>query len=383
MTVNVTTCSYYPHVNGLSIVAQQNVKVLIELGYNVNVFSVVGTKSLFGERVFNFDVKGNGRFLNSVRGDVDNYINKLRELSKNSELNIHHAWHSWNTNLSLNCQDMKCKQIVYSHGTGFSTLEPFIKRFVRRILYYKEKKRLDRNLKIADAIIFITSNKDHPRCYDSRNIDSSKPFAIIPNPCPERITDYENNQNYDILKAVSLFCSGDQKIALNISNFEKIKNQKFLIDLLKNNVAGFKLILVGSTKTTYYNYLVRYARKNNVLERVLFLTQIDAAVIDFLLKKANFFAFSSKNDFAPLALIEANKYGLPFISFETADNERKGGFFCKNKKEYSAYLQKLLTLPKRELQEIGFEGNQYYRSTNIFYKYKDNIEKFMNIILEK
>jgi hypothetical protein len=377
-TINIITPFYYPTINGLSNVVQKNVEVLLSLNYKINVFTSCGSKSFSNEIVYEFDLKGNGSLFNPIRGRKNLFLESIEAHSINSELIIIHGWHSSFTNLVLeNFNKIHAKICLYSHGTGFETNENWLLKFIRKINYIGERKKMDCYFKNIDYMIFITKKVNHPRCYDLLNFKKNKFFInntvnyrkIISNSSRKILSDINNlvnNKKYQRL----LFC---------LSNFEEIKNQLYLIKLSK--IYNFKLICVGSNSTRYMIKLRQYIITHNLSEQVLLLYQQDDFTIDWLYKNSDFFIFASKNDFSPLVLIEAAKYKLPFLSYETADENRPGGFFCKNKFEFEERLNYMLSLTRNELQKLGLNGFNYYQKNHTPDVYQNNLNNFITNIL--
>lgn len=381
--VNITTSTYHPKVNGLSLVVQQNVKALLSLGFEVNVFTCNGSLPIENEKIFTYNIIGNGRIFNGIKGEIDKYINDLEQESNSVILNIHHAWNAWNTNLALqNRHRLSNKQIVYSHGIGFDSLESWPRKKLRNILYYKEKIKFKKYISIIDGIIFLVDNKAHPRCFDQKIIDLSIPQFIIPNPVIERSISRTDN---DVLieKKIIDFLKGNEKVVLNISNFEKIKNQKLLLEILTTSKLKFKIVLVGSEKTYYSKKIEQLIKQHGFDDRVLILYKISDHNTKLLLETADFFAFTSLNDFVPLVLIEAIKFGLPFISFKTADISIQGGHFCSYILEYKTVFQNLINFSNKELSKIGEQGKEYYFNHNANNYYLKNIENFVSFFYKK
>lgn len=372
-TVNIITPQYYPKISGLSIVAQKNVLVLLDLGYKVNVLTSAGCKSFSKEKVYTFTIKGNSTVFRPVRGNKGLFIQTLKNLSENATCNIFHGWHSWSTNLGLSISGkLGTKNILYSHGTGFSTLDPIILRLLRRLNYIGARKQIDNYLKLIDGLIFVGNNIVHPRCYDLRHYKGDNKI-YIPNPIPER--NIEKDCSHQIIPD-EMFFNNSYKLALCVSNYEKIKNQEYLIHLAKK--MNFNLVLVGSEETQYSNYLQRELEKAKLSNQVKLLIGIGDCCIIELLKKSNMFLFASRQDFSPLVLIEAGYYKKPFISFTTADKHRPGGVFCNSKSEFEDTLNYYLSLPNTSLEEIGEQGKEYFQKHHSIKSYSANIENFIS-----
>jgi hypothetical protein len=376
ITINITTPSYYPEINGLSIVVQNNVKALIDLGYNVNLLTFIGGVSLYGEMIYTFNIVGNGRLFNKINGEIESYKNKLIELSDISKINIYHGWHCWTTNIALDSNIKNIFQIVYSHGIGFSTMEPLFLRILRRFLYFGQKKIIKRYLRLLDGMIYISHDYNHPRCYDLIKFNKNKYF--LNNPSPNRFEILNNSNDIDLIDKI--ISSKKNKLFINISNFEKIKNQSFLIKLINGSKHDVNLIFIGSKSTLYLEELKTYNNTFSNSHRITFLTGLSDYSTNYLLKNADCFLFASKNDFVPLVLIEANKFKLPFISFMTADTKREGGFFVLNNSQYKTKYNMICELSKDKLEAIGNKGYDFFTNNNTYDKYKIDISKIINDI---
>ncbi len=371
-TINVITPFYYPQINGVSFVAQQQVRSLILLGYHVNVITCIGCESVGEERVYCFDIKGNGTLGRPIRGDVDGYIYKLVELSKDCVCNFFHAWHSWSTNIGLiNVDHLDTRNFIYSHGTSFTSDLTGLNKYIRRFIYLGEAKRIEKLIDKVDGLITITKNSTHHRCYDSKIFKGKFKFNL-PNPIHQR----EFGIIDDIPEFENLFSNG-LKTAFCISNYQRIKNQEFLLKLAYK--LKFNIVFVGSEGNSYHEYLEKLIAKYGVENRVKLLVNVSDFVVSGLFKKCDFFLFASKNDFSPLTLIEANHFSLPFISFKTAEFDRKGGWFADNEECYEELLVKLLSLNKKELESIGNDGRIYYDDNNSCDAYMANIRNFLSL----
>jgi hypothetical protein len=380
MRINITTSSYFPSVDGTSIVVQINVKALIELGHDICVYTSEGSLSKYGETVYTFNIKGNGRLFNNFNGQIKEYTQLLKENSILGSLNIYHGWHSWSTHLALNLNLKDVKQIVYSHGIGFNTLEPFFIKLFRKLLYYGQKKKLVHYMNILDAMIFISNDIKHPRNYDYFNFNKQK--FLIDNPILNRDTNFKDTDETKI-NYIENILRDSNKLFLNISNYQSIKNQLFLINLINSFEYESNIIFIGSKGNKYLDYLKTYTNRLSNKHRIHFFTNVSDYIIEYALSKSYCFLFASKNDFVPLVLIESNKFSLPFISFKTADVKRKGGVFVKSKDEYINMFKIFYNKNLNQLKSIGTEGYDYYINHNTYDIYKKNINKIINTFDDK
>ena len=375
MRINITTSSYFPSVDGTSIVVQINVKALIELGHDICVYTSEGSLSKYGETVYTFNIKGNGRLFNNFNGQIKEYTQILKENSIQGSLNIYHGWHSWSTHLALDLNLKDVKQIVYSHGIGFNTLEPFFIKLIRKLLYYGQKKKIVHYMNILDAMIFISNDIKHPRNYDYFNFNKQK--FLIDNPILSRDTNLKDTDETKI-NYIENILRDSNKLFLNISNYQSIKNQLFLINLINTFEYESNIIFIGSKSNKYLDYLKTYTNRLSNKHRIHFFTNVSDHIIEYALSKSYCFLFASKNDFVPLVLIEANKFSLPFISFKTADVKRKGGVFVKSNDEYIKMFKIFYNKNHNQLKSIGTEGYDYFINHNSYDIYKKNINNIIN-----
>ena len=380
MRINITTSSYYPSIDGTSIVVQINVKALLELGHEVCVYTNVGSLSKYGETVYTFRIKGNGRLFNNFKGQINEYAQLLKKNSDSNSLNIYHGWHSWSTHLALDLKLKGIRQIVYSHGIGFNTLEPFLIRILRKLLYYGQKNKVIQYMKNLDAMIFISNDINHPRNFDYFNFNNQK--FLIDNPILDRNIKLLDSDRPKI-KYIENLLQSSNKLFLNISNYQSIKNQLFLINLINNFEFESNILFIGSKKNKYLDYLKKYTSRLENKHRIHFFTNISDYIIEYALSKSHCFLFASKNDFVPLVLIEANKFRLPFISFKTADVKRKGGVFVKSEDEYIKMFKIFYNKNLNQLKSIGTEGYDHYINHNTYDIYKKNINNIINTFDDK
>jgi len=356
-SIYVITPFYYPEINGVSFVVQKNVKALIELGYSPIVLTKCGSKSISSEKVVTFDLKGNGTIANRINGEVDKYLNFISKMSKDS-LVICHCWHNSFSNLFLD-NTINRRITLYSHGTSFLNSSSLIKNFPRIINYIPEIISFKKRLNKLSVLTSITLNKKNYRCHDLK-LFRGKVF-FIENPGIDRSFD-ENAEIQVPYKDYYLI----------ISNFEKIKNQYWLIKNIIKNKISENFVFIGSSKSKYFfkiKKLLRKSRDNNIK---LVVGASDSET-SFYLKNCKTLLFPGKNDFSPMTLIEAIKYNIPFISFNTVQMHPKCGYYTNNKRDFIGRI-----LNNRET--IKTDNSEYYEDVFSFKKYKENIEKLISLL---
>ena len=230
-----------------------------------------------------------------------------------------------------------------------------------------------------DAMIFISNDINHPRNYDFLNFNKKK--FLIDNPIINRENNFKET-DLQIINYIEDILLDSKKLFLNISNFQSIKNQLFLIDLINNYEYESNILFIGSKSNNYLKYLKKYTNKLINKHRIHFFANVSDHIIEYVLSKSYCFLFASKNDFVPLVLIESNKFSLPFISFRTADDKRKGGVFVKNNIDYLNTFKSFYNMNINDLKKIGTEGYDYYINHNTYTIYKNKINNMLNILYE-
>jgi hypothetical protein len=193
----------------------------------------------------------------------------------------------------------------------------------------------------------------------------------------ERQGDFSKFDN-DVILKFKLLINNNKRIFLNISNYQSVKNQMFLIKLINSYCEDVHMIFVGSKDSNYLDKLIQYNNSFSNNHRISFYYGLSDLCIQYLYMNSSCFLFASKNDFVPLVLIECNKYSLPFISFRTADSCREGGFFVENEADYLLKFDYVYNLPKDQLNLLGKLGLGYYETNNSFEVYKNKILEVLN-----
>lgn len=323
--VYISTPFYYPQINGVSFVAQESVTSLIKLGYNVTVLTNPSGQSIGDERVYGFDLIGNNTLLKPLRGSIEKYKSFLKKIDENSII-ICHCWHTPFTNIVLD-ENLRLKKILYSHGTSFLTGEISIKSIFRVINYFPEIFRFKKRLNRINLLLTLSNERYHHRCHDIRFIDDFK-CRFIDNPIPSK---FETIECFD-LKKTDYF--------LVLSNFERIKNQLWLLKEIKKNHIQSQFVFLGSNESSYLGKIRRFLIKNP-LPNVEIIVSTDQSKVKSLLVNCRALIFPSKNDFSPLTILEAIYFNRFFVSFQTARRHYHCGYYAKNREEFIEMITKI------------------------------------------
>lgn len=135
----------------------------------------------------------------------------------------------------------------------------------------------------------------------------------------------------------------DQFIITSVGELFNRKNHQAIIKSLKNVSSNVAYIILGFGPNK--EKLEKLAKKEGVSNRVHFLG-FRKNVYE-ILKQSDIFAFPSKREGLPLALMEAMNAGLPCVVSNIRGNneliiQEKGGYLVSDEKDYAAYLNKLI-----------------------------------------
>lgn len=137
-----------------------------------------------------------------------------------------------------------------------------------------------------------------------------KDSMVIPNGINLDRFVFNSDARYNFRKDFSI--QDDEKVLIHVGNFNNIKNQKFLLDLVNyfnHRDNKVKLLCVGTGFTL--NPLKEYAQKLEIDNKVFFLGYRDD--IPSLMSAADILVFPSIHEGLGLVVVEAMATGLPAV----------------------------------------------------------------------
>lgn len=114
--------------------------------------------------------------------------------------------------------------------------------------------------------------------------------------------------NEDITKPIEI----KSKFFFTIGVLKPKKNFKVLIPMMKL-FPEYKLVIAGDNKGSYYKELVKTAKKENVLDKILFTGIISEAEKNWYYQNCKAFLFPSLHEGFGLPVIEAMRFGISVI----------------------------------------------------------------------
>ncbi|WP_396638150.1 glycosyltransferase family 4 protein [Maribacter sp. R77961] len=220
----------------------------------------------------------------------------------------------------------------------------------------------------------IVQNKGNVEYF--KNLVDSRKIKIILNPISEELRKKlkDNSRNYG------------HKNILNVGRLDNNKAQDLLIRVFANlNLEGWTLTLVGDgNKKEEYQNLVKQL---NVTDKVKFIGRVKNVSKYYF--ESDIFAFTSKSEGLPNALMEALYYGLACISTncpfgpEELITHGENGFLIpvENQNQLEVYIMELVNKPDL-IEKMGKEASiraKKFEIENIVLEWVNEIESLVQI----
>ncbi len=382
MNILITTNTYYPLKDGISIVSQYLGEGLVERGHNVTVFTIYRGENNVDEirnsvRIKRYKIKEN--CFKICSGETDAYIQDV--LSFSADVIINEYVDCALTNLLLPyIGKINCAKILHLHGMSGLLRSLFSKQdsvfhyignvfhSIRDRFYYA---RLPFYLKEYSGVVCLSELDES---YKYLNDIGYPHIYILGNACDDNF--YEDYSS-KVLEKYSL----PSKFLLSVANYMPRKNQiGILHSYLKCQVIDYALVFIGSKKNNYYKKLLdEYNSLKDDKHKVIMLTGVprdDVASITYNASVA--LALSSWEGYS-ISLIESMACGVPFISSDTGNaKELPGGIVVSNEDEMATSIDHLLT-DVDLYQKLKRCGKIYAEQ---FCKKKNRVDRLAEIIKE-
>lgn len=380
MNILITTSTYYPLKDGISIVVQYLSEGLIEKGHHVTVFTIYRGEECVDEirngiRIKRYKIKENCFKMSS--GETDLYVRDVRSFP--ADLMINEYVDCALTNLLLPYIDeIKCIKILHLHGMSGLLRNLFSKQnsvyhyignvfhSIRDQIYYA---KLPRYLRKYNGIICLSKLDES---YKYLNEIGFPRIYILGNACDDKF--YEEYSG-DVLKKYSL----PSKYLLSVANYMPRKNQiGILRSFMKSQFEDYSLLFIGSNKNDYLKKMEKeYKSLNDNKHNVIMLTGIPREDVAAITYNASISLALSSWEGYSISLIESMACGVPFISSDTGNvKELPGGIVVKNREEMSRSIDKLLADVDLH-QKLGRQGRMYAEQ---FCRKKNRVNQLIEII---
>ena len=151
----------------------------------------------------------------------------------------------------------------------------------------------------------------------------------------------------------------DQKVLLFIGFITERKNQAYLIEVMKSLPKTYTLRLIGKPHNPDYVLKLKDYCRENGLDNVEFVGQVEHDHIPEYLEEAHVFPSASKMEVQSLVVIEALASGTPVVglSNETIDelvNDEVGAWVAKDEDpaEFAKHIVRICSLSQDDYQEM-------------------------------
>lgn len=170
----------------------------------------------------------------------------------------------------------------------------------------------------------------------------------------------------------------DAEFFFTIGVLKPKKNFKVLIPMMKF-FPDYKLVIAGDKKGSYYKELVKTAKKENVLNQIIFTGTICEAEKNWYYQNCKAFLFPSLYEGFGLPVIEAMRFGVPVIISSSSSLPEIGSTYAFYFSDFSPEL-----MYKTVTESLSrFADNSDLKTAEIDYSFqfdwKTNVEKYISL----
>lgn len=388
MKILMTSFTYYPRRSGVAVVTQYLAEGLVKKGHDVTIVTDKMEGMSDGE-------VHNGVKIRRIKmytkygfdfGDKRNYIKIIDEEAEKADVMVNVCVQNAHTNILLKRLDKyKCKKILYVHGMfefgfrkiHFSSFKGTINKLWKEARWFFYYKLNGRYFKRYDLVIQL-HEKDYGNNFFEKKYGTKS--IIIENAADDAF--FVHKESKDFKKPFD-------KYLILVANYDDGKNQKLAIsEFLKSDIdSKIGLVLIGSRKNSYYDYLERYIKseRNKIgLSReekpILLLYDIDRKHIPSYVSNAYLSLMTSKWEVFPVSIIESIVSGVPYISTDVGVVRYFFGGIVSKKNDIHYWIEKLVQNPKihSELKKIcKIYGEENFKIDDKVDLLEEEIEKLV------
>lgn len=321
MNVLFTVSTYYPKKDGVQNVTGYLAEGLAKRGHNVTVItSNKDVEKEFeehnGVKIIRVDLYTKfGLYL----GNKKKYRKLIAEETNKCDVMINVCTQNAFTDVILKSIDnYKCKKILYLHGIfdfnfhliDFSSFTSLINKLWKEIRWFFYYSLNGKYFKKYDCVTQL-HDKDYGNIFFKKkyNIDS----VIIGNAA---------DNDFFEKKTIVSFEKPFDKYLIYVANYDDNKNQKLAVEaFFKSNInKKIGLVLMGSSKNNYYDYLKKYISKLRLKYKlsenekpIKLLYKVDRKMVSSYISNAYLSLMTSKSEKYPMFIVESMSCGTPYI----------------------------------------------------------------------
>lgn len=316
MLILLTSPSYPPFNSGLGNAVAQQAASLSKAGHELVVATGGAQRSsriVEGIRVETFALTGADCWLQPIRGDVAVYTEFLRH--NNWDVVLLNAWQNWATDLALrHLEEISGRKFVYSHCISTNVFYPHqpLRSFLRYLAWRPYWWRLPRFMKCLDGVLFLAGGGSDSRFDDLKVAQNcAAPIRIVPNSLsPAAAT---------VLAKPSMLLQGRDRL-IAVGSYQWQKGFDFVLRAYAASQARYRfaLHLYGQEHSDYSATLHALARQLGLPEEsVVFHEGVSGEALISAYAQARLVLSGSHTECQPLALLDANATGTPFVARTT------------------------------------------------------------------
>lgn len=357
MKILLTTPTYPPFNSGLGNAVQQQAIALASQGMEVVVATSGSNRGLRKScenaiKIKEFSISGSNSLLYPLKGDIDEYVNFLR--NGDFDIIIMNAWQNWATDIVLlNTKTISGKKYLYSHCIStnvFMRPQP-LRSIIRYLCWRPYWWKLRGFIQELDGIIFLSDGGDDSR-FDDMKIarETGANIHIIPNSLSKEAMDM-------LLKPSTNMSARNQLIS--VGSYQWQKGFDFVLRAYAKSAAKNKipLKLFGQEHTKFSENLKKLSDQLEIDSNyVRFQVGIEGRALLEEYRNSRLFISGSHTECQPLVLLDANATGTPFIARKTGCiSKMPGGIAVQSIEDAAKQINTLLSdrLKWDELNQAG------------------------------
>jgi glycosyltransferase involved in cell wall biosynthesis len=342
LRILITSPTYPPFNSGLGNAAAQQAICLVRAGHHV-VVATGGNKRLTfeneGIRVETFVLTGAESWLHPIRGDINSYEDFL--IKNNWDVVLLNAWQNWATDLALrNLSFISGRIYVYSHCISTNVFFPNqpLRSLLRYLAWRPYWWKLPSIMRRLDGVIFLAERGTDSRFDDLRLARQHLvQLRIIPNSLSPA--------------GAALLCKPakpveSRKYLMAVGSYQWQKGFDFVIRAFASSRARhhFALHLYGQANSSYNTNLHNLVSRLGLSkESVVFHEGVSGEKLLDAYSQARLVLSGSHTECQPLALLDANATGTPFVARGTGCiAEMPGGLTVRTWSEMSCQLDSII-----------------------------------------
>lgn len=355
----ILTPSYFPTLCGMTYASHTHAQILKSLGIETHI--ITGTNNIDGESqstengitIHRIMIKGSGLPWSPVKEKNNSLENKIRLI--NPDFIISEGWHTWGTHWFINKKMHNCKYILSSHGSSQGEITLNLPRLIKWIGYkFYDKITNEKILKNLDGAILLSTYEDNKRFRDQKLFKKHKiPLYII--------------ANTSIFSANEINPKKLNKI-IHIGEMGKNKNQKKALEIFMEarKKIPIKLEFIYPSDNKYHLELKRKVKDYKLCNDVNFVKGLPREKLENNIESSSIILVTSITEAQPISVIDAQAFGIPFVSTSVGCLPSMQGGICSSYKDMPNLLVNILTKEGlyKELSKAAYKNNLENHSFN-------------------